>query len=157
MESHGRSHTGGSREEEGVWEEHSQGKKAKEGGKGYRIEKCITTGKEHTIQPEKEKGMKKKMFLVGLAALVLVGFSLSPAIAEESAEDSLWSAGTVTEYLEGQSITIKAPGENEGEEVSLTFVITDETEFYEEVAVEQEVEIEHTGDTALYVQLAKEE
>jgi hypothetical protein len=101
--------------------------------------------------------MKKKLFLVGLVALLLAGFALSPAIAVESAEEPVWSAGTVTEYIEGESITIKAPGENEGEEVSVTFVITDETEFYEKVAVGQEVEIEHNGDTALYVQLAKEE
>jgi hypothetical protein len=65
--------------------------------------------------------------------------------------------GTVTEYIEGRSISITAPGENEGEEVSLTFVITEETELWGEIEVEKKVEIEHNGDTALYVQLAEEE
>jgi hypothetical protein len=97
--------------------------------------------------------MKKKLFLVGLAALLLAGFSLAPAMAEEPD----WSEGTVTEYIEGKSITIKAPGENEGEEVSLTFAITSETEFHGYPGVDAKVEIEHNGDTALYIQLAEEE
>ena len=100
--------------------------------------------------------MKAKMFLLVLVTLLAAGLAPSPAVAQEGSDEPVWSEGTVMQYIEGQSITIKAPGEDGKEEVSLTFVITEETGTWGEIAAEEKVEIEHKDGQALYIQTAEE-
>lgn len=101
--------------------------------------------------------MKKGISVLCLFSLLALPLGLATAAEEGGAAEPAWTAGTVTEYFEGNIITIDVPGENEGEVQSLSFTISDETEFYGEIVVGMKVDVEHLGNQALYIQPTEEE
>ena len=69
-----------------------------------------------------------------------------PGTAQEGNDEVYVEEGTVVEYLEGEKITIRVPGENEGEEKDIDFSITEDTETYGEIEVGVKVEVEYKGE-----------
>lgn len=98
------------------------------------------------------------LFLVlALLAFGLV-FTASGSTAEEGSDEIYLKEGTVVEYLEGEKITIKVQGENEGEEMNIGFTLTEDTETYGEIAVGVKVEVEYKEEgVALFVGTVGEE
>ena len=101
--------------------------------------------------------MKRILAFACALALLTLPVGWASSAEEDGGKEPVWSAGTITEYIEGSLVTVSAPGEKEGELTSLTFTISEDTEIYGEIAVGMKIEIEHTEDQALYIQPAEEE
>ena len=101
--------------------------------------------------------MKAAKILVGILVLVACATVFTGvALSEEPGEEASWTTGTITEFVEGESLTVAVPGEKDGEETSVTFTLTEETEFYEKVEAGEVVDVEHKENTALYVQITED-
>ena len=100
--------------------------------------------------------MKKLLAFAVVCALLVLSAGLPLAGAEETEAENEWSAGMVTAMVEGKSITVAVAGEEEGVEDSVTFAVSEETEFYGEIKVGMTVEVEHQGDRALFIQPGEE-
>lgn len=99
-----------------------------------------------------------RLFRLHTLLLVIAALALGPlfttpgATAQEGSDEIYLEEGTVVEYLAGEKITIRVPGENEGEETNMDFTITEDTETYGEIVVGVKVEVEYKEEgVALFI------